>query len=237
MKKIALFLMIVLMIFSLAACKEDESIYEPDLSDLPEIEGIDFEAEIEDFAEDSFNVHYLKEDEKVKHQHELFARTLEAQAYSSDESVATISDNGTITAKGKGTAYVMLVIAGSQCYLNKVVVGKTGIHLDNFGGIQDMVGLGFALVGLVFVGIVAFVVILVVKNVKDNRQLVGNIQNAIKQNQDTIPQYQAPQYQAPQYQAPQYQAPNTAGATRCASCGEELDGNSPFCPYCGHKNA
>lgn len=231
MKKIALLLLVLLMMFSLTACKEDESIYEPDLSDLPEIEGIDFEEEIEDFVEDSFNVHKLDVGEKTKHQHELFARAYDAKAYSSDESVATISDKGTITAKDKGTAYVMLVLPNSQYYINKVVVGKGGFDFTNMGDMQDMVGLIFALVGLVFVGIVVFVVVLVIKNTRDNHQLIGNISNTILQNQANIPQYQAPQYPTPEYQAP-----TNPGVMRCANCGEELEGNAAFCPYCGHKN-
>ena len=223
MKKIVLLLITLVMMLSFVACNSDDaSVFEPDLSDLPEIEGIDFADEIDNFVEDHFNVHELDVDEKAKHGYELFARDGDGEGYSSDESVATISHKGTITAKGKGTAYVLLK-AGNTYKVEKVVVGKSGFSLNNVSDIQDLMFIIFPIFGGIFVIIFVVILVNVLKTMKQQRQYLSNVQkNAAQQN-------------IPQYQAPQYQPPAPYNDLYCPHCGAELDEGNIFCPYCGKK--
>ena len=223
MKKIVLLLIALVMMLSLFAFNSDDaSVFEPDLSDLPEIEGIDFADEIDNFVEDHFNVHELDVDEKAKHGYELFARDGDGEGYSSDESVATISDKGTITAKGKGTAYVLLK-AGNSYKVEKVVVGKSGFSMNNVDDIQDLMFIIFPIFGGIFVIIFVVILVNVFRNMKQQQQIFANFQN--NANKKNIPQYQAPNFQPP--------APESN--RKCPNCGAELEEGNSFCPYCGNK--
>jgi len=79
---------------------------EADLSNLPQIEGIDFKAEIDNFAESDLNTYTVKIGEVHQPTASVWANG--DNCYTSDASVVTVAGNGTVTAVGKGTAYVII---------------------------------------------------------------------------------------------------------------------------------
>lgn len=83
-----------------------EAAPEADLSNLPKINGVDFKAEIENFAESDLNTYTLKIGDK--HQPTAAVWANGDNCFTSDDSVVTIAGNGTVTAVGRGTAYVII---------------------------------------------------------------------------------------------------------------------------------
>lgn len=79
---------------------------EADLSHLPQIDGVDFETEIENFAESALNTYSLKIGEKHQPTAAVWAKG--DNCFTSDASVVTVAGNGTVTAVGRGTAYVII---------------------------------------------------------------------------------------------------------------------------------
>ena len=79
---------------------------EADLSHLPEIEGFDFKSEIENFVPTMANSYELKVGEKNV---PFGANTVYSPAfYVSSDSVIAVADNATVTAIGRGTAYLVI---------------------------------------------------------------------------------------------------------------------------------
>lgn len=239
MKKLCLLLLALVMVFALVGCKqEDESIYEPDLSNLPEVQGHDFEEEIDDFVENSFNTYYLEVGEKEKAGHFGITDTEKSKTYTSDESVATVSKKGTITAEGKGTAYILVqtgIITGESreqfekmgtnvdgtCEVYKVVVGK---EQSMFSFLPDEMSPIIIIVGIFFA--LFFIVVIVI---------IINVIRTMGQIRKTSAQVNANQGMPFGNTVPNYQAPADFGQCRCPHCGEQLESNSTFCPYCGGK--
>lgn len=70
--------------------------------------GFDLDAAIADFQEDAFNTASLKVGGTDKPQAYIWAEN-GGRCYTSDNSVVTVAADGTVTAVGKGTAYVAIV--------------------------------------------------------------------------------------------------------------------------------
>ena len=79
---------------------------EADLSNLPQIDGVDFKGEIESFVESELNTYTLKIGDKHEPTAAVWANG--DNCFSSDASVVTVACNGTVTAVGRGTAYVII---------------------------------------------------------------------------------------------------------------------------------
>ncbi len=80
---------------------------EADLSNLPQIDGIDFATEIANFNSTQMNTYELKVGEKHTPGAAIWAQS-GGKCYTSDESVVTVNSSGNVTAQGKGTAYVII---------------------------------------------------------------------------------------------------------------------------------
>ena len=78
-----------------------------DISNLPEVPGVDFAKEIENFDSTALNTYSLKIGNTHKPTASVWA-SAGGTCYTSDDSVVTIASNGTVTAVGKGTAYVII---------------------------------------------------------------------------------------------------------------------------------
>ena len=76
------------------------------LDALPKIDGIDFEGAIKFFEENSENTVELKVGETHTHIASAWAKT--GECYTSNEAVATVDENGVVTAVGEGTAYILI---------------------------------------------------------------------------------------------------------------------------------
>ena len=88
---------------------DNSSVPEADLSNLPEIEGIDFAYEIEYFNSTMLNTFTLKVGDSHTPSAAIWAdASSDGHCYSSDESVVFVARNGNVFAKGKGTAYVVI---------------------------------------------------------------------------------------------------------------------------------
>ena len=94
---------------------------EANLSNLPQIDGIDFAAKIENFVETSLNTTELEVGETDMPPASVWTQT-GGQCYTSDATVVTIADNGTVTAQGRGTAYVIITGIGGMNEIYKYVV-------------------------------------------------------------------------------------------------------------------
>lgn len=79
---------------------------EANLSKLPEIPGIDFLYEIENFDSTGLNTYELKIGESHTAPGAVWAQT--GSCYTSDPDVITIAENGNVFAQGRGTAYVVI---------------------------------------------------------------------------------------------------------------------------------
>lgn len=79
---------------------------EADLSNLPQIDGVDFKGEIESFEESELNTYTLKIGDKHEPTATVWANG--DNCFTSDASVVTVAGNGTVTAVGRGTAYVII---------------------------------------------------------------------------------------------------------------------------------
>ncbi len=79
---------------------------EADLSKLPQISGVDFLYEIENFASSGVNTFDIKIGETHRANGAVWAE--KGTCYTSDETVVTIAKNGNVTAVGRGTAYVLI---------------------------------------------------------------------------------------------------------------------------------
>lgn len=80
---------------------------EADLSNLPEIEDVDFLKEIQNFNSTSLNTRELKVGEAHTPTAAVWVQSAD-QCFTSDASVVTVSENGTVVAQGRGTAYVVI---------------------------------------------------------------------------------------------------------------------------------
>lgn len=230
MKKILIALLAAVMLFTLAGCSGSND-FEADLSNLPAIEGADFETLIDDFVEDHFNVIALKTGEKEKPFDADYTLNNGGKCYTSDESVATVSDSGTIKAVGRGVCYVVLVgdenVFGRDIGVYKVMVdAPAGMLIGNlFSGMPDGVGelmsIIFTVMGVLFLVGVGVVIFIVVKEAKNNKT--------------TAPGFDVPQQ--PGFTMPDMgtQQPDFGGAAgkTCPKCGQQAEG--AFCPYCGTK--
>ena len=83
-----------------------DAVTEADLSNLPQIDGVDFKTEIENFAESELNTYTLKIGDKHEPTAAVWANG--DNCFTSDASVVTVAGNGTVTAVGRGTAYVII---------------------------------------------------------------------------------------------------------------------------------
>ena len=94
---------------------------EADLSNLPEVSGVDFLYEINNFASDGTNTREIKIGETNKANAAVWAGS--GSCYSSDETVVTVAENGTVTAVGRGTAYVLIKAGlGNMFQITKYIV-------------------------------------------------------------------------------------------------------------------
>ncbi len=99
------------------------SIPEADLSNLPEIDGIDFKSEIEKFVSDHINTFELKVGEAHTPSAAVWAK--DGACYSSDSTVVTVSEAGDVSTTGIGTAYVLIKSnAGELFKIYKYVVSE-----------------------------------------------------------------------------------------------------------------
>lgn len=95
---------------------------EANLSNLPEIEGVDFLNEIENFNSNHLNTKELKVGGTHSPTASVWAQN-GGQCYTSDASVVTVSSNGTVSAQGRGTAYVVITSGvGSMFEICKYIV-------------------------------------------------------------------------------------------------------------------
>lgn len=94
-----------------------------DLSALPAIEGVDFALEIERFEPTPINTFEIKIGETDVPPAAVWAS--EGSCYTSDYSVATVAEDGTVIAVGKGTAYVVIKAGvGNMFKIYKYVVSE-----------------------------------------------------------------------------------------------------------------
>ncbi len=95
---------------------------EADLSHLPEIDGVDFAKEIENFNSTRLNTKELKVGNTHSPTASVWAQS-GGKCFTSDASVVAISENGTVTATGRGTAYVIITAGiGKMFEINKYIV-------------------------------------------------------------------------------------------------------------------
>ncbi len=95
---------------------------EADLSNLPTIEGIDFATEIANFNSTQLNTATLKIGMTHSPTASVWA-SAGGTCYTSDASVVTVAPNGTVTAVGKGTAYVIIKASvGNMFEISKYIV-------------------------------------------------------------------------------------------------------------------
>ena len=95
---------------------------EADLSNIPVIDGIDFAAEIAQFSESPLNTRELKVGNTTTANAAVWAQN-GGQCFTSDASVVTVSANGTVTAVGRGTAYVIVTAGfGNMFEITKYIV-------------------------------------------------------------------------------------------------------------------
>ena len=80
---------------------------EADHSHLPEIPGIDFAGEIRSFEEDPLNTKELRMEQADSPTAAIWAKN-GGKCYTSDPDVVTVDSNGTVSAEGEGTAYVVI---------------------------------------------------------------------------------------------------------------------------------
>ncbi len=83
-----------------------KDIFDADISNLPTIEGIDFGAEIAKFESDHLNTYELKIGESHTPSASVWASN--GTCYTSDYTVATVSEAGEVYAVNKGSAYVII---------------------------------------------------------------------------------------------------------------------------------
>lgn len=228
MKKILVLLLALMMVLAFTGCAGADE-FEADLSDLPTIEGADFEELIDDFAEDSFNVIELKSGEKEKPMKADYTLSRGGKCYSSDESVATVSDSGTIKAKGRGTCYIALVgdesTFGREIMVYKVVVDPTlslrlsGALSGDTGDLSIVLGIVFALIPI---GMIVTVAVIITKIIRSNRA---------KKTDFSMPVTQEPG-NAIHNRVSVTNTGVTPGKV-CLNCGQKAEG--AYCPYCGTK--
>ena len=72
-----------------------------------------FEAVVGSFSPDAFNCHTLVKGETHTPSEAMWLTGNMGGTYSSDEAVVTVSENGTVTAVGTGTAYVVIAASGT----------------------------------------------------------------------------------------------------------------------------
>lgn len=92
------------------------------------------ESDILDFYPDNFNCEELAIGETHKPSASIWLNGGKGKAYSSDEAVATVSNSGVVTAKGKGTAYIKIVGATGMSKIYRYTVNESGITEDDILG-------------------------------------------------------------------------------------------------------
>ena len=80
---------------------------EADLSNLPQIEDVDFAKEIENFNSTNLNTIELKVGDTHSPTASVWAKN-GGECFTSDASVVTVASDGTVTAQSRGTAYVVI---------------------------------------------------------------------------------------------------------------------------------
>lgn len=91
-------------------------------------EGFDFDREIAAFTPDAFNTHELLIGEAHEPQASLWAK--DGTCYTSDASVVTVADNGTVTALSEGRAYVAIVAVTGMFQIYRYDVMKKPVSTD-----------------------------------------------------------------------------------------------------------
>jgi len=234
MNKILIAVLALVMILAMTGCSQEKD-FIPDLSHIPDtgIAEVHFAEEIENFAEDSFNVIHLDSGEKEKMFRADFVLNHGGVCYTSDPSVATISSKGVVTAKGKGTCFVILIgevfVGDRNVEIYKIVVDapagmRVGSLFDDmpkeFRAFAGIVG---TMAVIIFAAVVAVIVVILVKVRKNNKT--------------HAPSFTAPQSDAPTFDGPGFvnMAPGstTTPGRFCHNCGEKTEG--AFCPNCGTK--
>lgn len=95
---------------------------EADLSNLPQIDGVDLENEINNFNSTKLNTYNLKIGNSHTPTAAVWTNT-GASCYTTDAKVVEIAANGNVTAKGRGTAYVVIKSSiGNMYEIYKYVV-------------------------------------------------------------------------------------------------------------------
>ena len=95
---------------------------EADLSNVPQIEGLDFLKEIENFNETKLNTIELKVGQTHSPTASVWAKN-GGECFTSDAAVVTVTADGTITAEGRGTAYVIIKAGiGTMLQMYKYIV-------------------------------------------------------------------------------------------------------------------
>lgn len=219
--KILMFVLTLTIVLSLVGCAgRNSEVFEPDLSDLPKIDGVDVEEEIDAFEEDAFNVIDI-ESGKKKNVEKLNSNN--KKYYTTDDSIATVSDKGVVKAKEKGACYILAVrdFAGSkrvEVYKIMVDAPEKGFFASAFEHMPKDFMIVWVLGGIVSISMIVFVIIILVKTIKANKT-------------------EAPYFNAPPTQgyAPMQNNVNAAPpvAKVCSNCGQQAEG--AFCPYCGNK--
>lgn len=213
--KLLMIILVLLMALSMAGCGRNSDAFKPDLSDLPEIENVDFAEEIDNFVEDPFNVIDIKSGEKAKIDKADVTLKFGGQCYTSDDSVATVSDKGVVTAKGKGACFILVNSNSFGPEVYKIMVDAPKEI--------TFVNVMFVAVPVLMVGILIAIII------------------ANRTKKPKIPEFTAPQNE-PMYNGYGSNAVNSTNYVNqqpanskkiCPQCGQPAEG--AFCPYCGGK--
>ena len=214
--KLLMIVLTLMLVLSMAGCGRNSDEFKPDLSDLPEIENVDFKEEIDCFEEDPFNVIDLKSGNKKKLDKTDVTLKFGGQCYTSDDSVATVSDKGIVTAKGKGACFILVNSDSFGPEVYKVMVDAP--KEISFVNIMSV---------LVPVLIVVILIVIIVAN-RTHKPKMPNIATP----QNTPPMYNG--YGDNSANGTNYVNQQPASGTKiCPNCGQQAAG--AFCPYCGGK--
>lgn len=235
MKRCAALLLAVLMLLSLVACGKqdyDEADFEPNLSNLPNIEGVNFAAEIKGYTQDSFNFFYLDEGDTHSPQGALFVDKSNGIAYSSDPTVVRVDNHGVVTAVGTGTAYVLICygLNREQTKITKYMVnhpdnGKDFFaNPDSYAKRQSAVMIIIPLVVLLTVGGVIAALILSTRSKKVPTDPMTDAFTGVPFNDLSTP-----------LQPNNTPVTQPTSKTVCPYCGTKLESVSCFCPDCGQR--
>ncbi len=199
-----------------------------------EARDFDMEKAISEFSENPLNVKKLSIGDTVRHNAALWADG--GACYSSNEAVVTVDENGNVTAKGLGTAYVVIVASTGMYQTERYdVVENAGQSFpsfgtnDNFddiinGALDDQDHLyeeatermsGFFVFFWIFFSILlAFVIYTIITMIH---------LSSVSMKKRELP---------PVSITPLTAVGNTGNLEKCPKCGRSFSG-SQFCPDCG----